>query len=1064
MASADPSGDPDLLPLRLRVRLEEYRRRVWLLKTSEGLLAAAAGLLLSCLLVFLLDRFADTPALARLALLLAGTAGCYLYLPLGLRRWVLGHRRLDQVARGIRRGLPRLGDQLLGVVELAREGAPGRQSPELLRAAIGQVDEELSRRDLSRALPRTRFRAWGWAAAVPAALLLCLLLLVPPAAHSAFLRWILPLGEAGRFTFARIAEVEGGATVPYAEPLELVARLDPGSHWKPRSARLGGASAPREAGAYRFALPPQTAERTIQLRVGDDRRPIPLRPAFRPRMEELWAQVSLPGYLQREEPLRLDALGGIVRPLRESRVSFHGTASRPLAWATLDGAEQEVEGAALRTAALLAEEDSIHLLAWGDRLGLASREPRTLSVEPGEDRAPRAEILAFRGQLVLLSTEALDLDLRAVDDYGVRRAGLEWESLSESGAAGTVRGERIAFSGDPSRTDAVARAAFRPGEEGIEPQTLRLRAWAEDYLPGRERSGSPWMLVHVMSPEEHLQWIAQRLAEWLQALREVQERERLLHQNAEELLALTPEELAQEERQAGIRELAEAERANASRAAELAEEGRQRLAEAMRNQECDPQDLENWARSLETLERLASDRMPLVALLLEELLWSEDPYGEDPQAQDQQDGSPALLLFQTPGLPGRTEPAEEESGERGEQEEDSLERALEVQEGVVEALEEILDALTAIRRSLQRSTFVSRLRYASREQWSLAVELEGLGTFGLSETGGRAQARLGALAERQTAASESMGEFLEELEAFVERIFIERYREVLAEMGAAEVEERLAELAQSIRSNRVGLSAIESVNWAELLEAWAQDLAGSGEDSGQGDSGGGGDSGVPPGLVLELVRIVEGELDLRDGVRGWKAGDPGSERGREEGVRLGETQSALADRTRALLRELWALPVAPLLQRDLLRIGLASEAMDEASRYLLEKDVASPYLEPEESGARALGAINEAIELLLQGESEPGGGRSGSGGSAGSLSLLPSATMLQSASSGGADPQGGTGGSALMRQLLRRQGGIRALIEMRAPEQSTGLSGREWPAEYRQGMDAFIRALEEEMP
>ena len=63
------------LPPGTRAKLEQFRRRVWIVKIAEGLLAAIFGLAISYLLVFALDRVWDTPAWMRLAILFAGAAG-----------------------------------------------------------------------------------------------------------------------------------------------------------------------------------------------------------------------------------------------------------------------------------------------------------------------------------------------------------------------------------------------------------------------------------------------------------------------------------------------------------------------------------------------------------------------------------------------------------------------------------------------------------------------------------------------------------------------------------------------------------------------------------------------------------------------------------------------------------------------------------------------------------------------------------------------------------------------------------------------------------------------------
>ena len=62
------------LPSVLETKLADFRRRVWVVKLAEGLLAALFGIALSYLLVFALDRFFETPGWLRLTLLVAGAA------------------------------------------------------------------------------------------------------------------------------------------------------------------------------------------------------------------------------------------------------------------------------------------------------------------------------------------------------------------------------------------------------------------------------------------------------------------------------------------------------------------------------------------------------------------------------------------------------------------------------------------------------------------------------------------------------------------------------------------------------------------------------------------------------------------------------------------------------------------------------------------------------------------------------------------------------------------------------------------------------------------------------
>ena len=195
------------LPPRMRTTLEEFRRRVWIIKIAEGLLAAVFGLVVSYLLVLVLDRFWDTSALLRGVLLTAGAVGMFILFPLKCHRWVWSQRHLEQVARLVKHKFPRFGDRLLGIVELARSEAEQQRSRVLVEAAMKQVDEEIGQRDFEDAVPHAAHKRWAWTTAVPLALAVVVFVWIPLAGSNALVRWLMPWRDTERYTFAQLDQV-----------------------------------------------------------------------------------------------------------------------------------------------------------------------------------------------------------------------------------------------------------------------------------------------------------------------------------------------------------------------------------------------------------------------------------------------------------------------------------------------------------------------------------------------------------------------------------------------------------------------------------------------------------------------------------------------------------------------------------------------------------------------------------------------------------------------------------------------------------------------------------------
>ncbi|OYW15927.1 MAG: hypothetical protein B7Z55_14540, partial [Planctomycetales bacterium 12-60-4] len=134
MSLAQPRHQLEL-PQSLEDQLLRFRRLVWTVKVLEATAGALCGVLLGFLLMFGLDRVMNTPAGVRLALFVSAVLACSL-VPLALHRWVWQHRRMEQLARLLRRRHPGVGDQLLGIIELVHSESEQARSRALCAAAI----------------------------------------------------------------------------------------------------------------------------------------------------------------------------------------------------------------------------------------------------------------------------------------------------------------------------------------------------------------------------------------------------------------------------------------------------------------------------------------------------------------------------------------------------------------------------------------------------------------------------------------------------------------------------------------------------------------------------------------------------------------------------------------------------------------------------------------------------------------------------------------------------------------------------------------------------------------
>jgi len=228
-----------------------------------------------------------------------------------------------------------------------------------------------------------------------------------------------------------------------------------------------------------------------------------------------------------------------------------------------------------------------------------------------------------------------------------------------------------------------------------------------------------------------------------------------------------------------------------------------------------------------------------------------------------------------------------------------------------------------------------------------------------------------------------------------------------------------------------GLSMAQCEYWSDTFDRWADDLvdpACAGKCPGCKSKG-----SLPPSIVLEAMKILEAEINLREETRVAEqarralAGDEYSQRA----GKLKAAQDALSQRIADLTIRIRELPDGEEdFAKEIMLLGRVELVMDEAADILGRP----------ETGSQAIAAETEAIELLLQSKRinpRGGGGGGSSPGGGGSGSTNDSALALI--------------GSGLNDKEVREDRGV---------SQATGETGSELPEEFRAGLDEYFNRLE----
>lgn len=1078
--------DPLRLPTTLEVQLHAFRRRVWTIKMAEAAGAAVFAVMIAFLCVFALDRVVDTPWWLRLGVWLGALGGCAI-VPLYVHRWIWGLRRLEQLARLLTAKLPRLGDQLLGIIELVHDEGEQARSRALCEGAVRCVARDAQKCNLGDAAPNSRHRAWAWLAGLCVAAAVGLGVAVPAAATNAWQRFLAPWSDTARYTFAAVQPLPAEIVVPHGEPFQVAVHLAAGSRWQPPQgeAQLGSQApvlSPLEDGVYHFPLPAQIAEARLQVSIGDAKQVVRIKPMLRPELTSIVAEVTLPAYLGQPHPVVKDVRGGSAAVVKGSRARFAATAGRKLSAASVNGQAQTPDAAVVRSPLMAVDGPRKIEFQWQDEFGLAGREPFTLSVTACDDEPPSLACEDLPRSKVVLDSEQLNFRVKSDDDFGVKQIGIVWQGADKATVAKPAQGERIVAAGGFEKRTMEAAATFSAQSLGIEPQPIQLRVFSVDYFPGRERVYSPTYILYVLNAEQHAVWITEQLSKWHRQALEVRDREMQLHETNKQLRDLSPEELDRPDTRRRIENQSAAERANSRKLSALTLSGADLLRQAARNPQFDVGHLDRWAEMLQILKDIAAHRMPSVADLLQQAAKARPaaskPNPAGPMAGKVRaagSGTPSESLdkktktmpvpkvvdtessLQPPGktaaskappkppsTPSLRLPTTTLMGQGGEnppkpQDPQSpagqqMAAAVRQQQDLLVEFEKIVNELNNILAKLEGSTLVKRLKAASREQYRVAgrigEQLEGSFGLGPYSIGTPQKTVFSELSEVESRSSQNVSQIMDDLQAYFERRRFVKFKEVLDEMKSQDVVGALRQVGEDL-PGEPGLSIAQCEYWWDTMDRWAEDLV---DPACKGTCNcSGSRASLPPAIVLEVLKILEAEVNLREETRVADQARPAldaDEYGKRAG-KLSRTQNGLQERVVKVREQIRELPDGTKeFGCEIQLLAAVAGVMGEATEILARPETGSP----------AIGAETEAIELLLQSRRinpRAGGGGGSSPGGGGTGTTTDSALALL--------------GIGVNEKEVRERG---------AATQAVGASGRSLPEEFRAGLDEYFNRLE----
>ncbi|HEX4119092.1 MAG TPA: hypothetical protein VH619_00590 [Verrucomicrobiae bacterium] len=825
------------LPDALRQQFAQVEQRLWRVETTVAVCAGVGGLVVSFLALFVSDRLWNTPEWLRLALLISGLAVAALAGLEWARRWLWRRRDLKALANLVQRKYRRLGDRLLGIVELANEERHfANFSPALYHAAIYQVAEEAKSYDFRDSVSTARARKSAFLAGTTVVFLLLVFVALPGPGWNAFLRWAAPMAGIPRYTLVRLEGLPSEMIVAHGEGFDVSGAVQYRSFWKPRDVFARWGRQPRVEGktagdTIHVHVPGQVEDGVLRIELGDASAEIKVSPIYRPSLEQLTADIQLPDYLKYPAQTNLLQNGALLM-VEGSRVAFRGKVSRPLSTAMMQTGESApaaltIAGENFSTDATAPDGAEEIDFNWRDKIGLSNAAPMRVSIRTEADAPPTPEIVELPREIAVLVSDVLHVPVQARDDFGVRDFGLMWDMTADSPRTDIATTEIKTQAASPRITSVQKVFLWSPSVFRIPADsTVELQGYARDYYPDRERSMTPIYRVHVLSPEQHAELVREQLEAVMEQVEDVTRLQEKIVANLSDVK--DAEKMPDSQKSARIGQSKADQLENADHLNELSKQGERAVREAMKNPIFNAETIRQWSQSMDQWRQLSGNKM--------------------------QDAAKSMQAARQGGKPQSQEMA------------DATQKA----EDILKQLEKMEGKANEHMDDLQALTLSQRLRKVGSEEKDIggmlvnaAPETIGLLPRDLPE---KYKVFDSDLTRNQDGAQKETSTLQGEISRFFERTQKPGYGEVSKEMASTRAADELDRVSGLIGDN-IGIEASENLGqWSERFQKWSEKL--EPKSSPQGQSSGSGSSGKKKDDLTEqliaLLRLRESEMNLRD--------------------------------------------------------------------------------------------------------------------------------------------------------------------------------------------------------
>ena len=1045
------------LPESLTKNLNQVEKR-WLSVQSSTILFVSLTVFFSSLVVlYVSDRIWDTSPYFRMILMTVTIVSFVSALLTYLKRKADYTKTPFKLIKLVQKHYNFLGDSLQGAVELSDDSnRPSNISPELCTAAIKQVAQKTDDLDFTASIETTNRNRFGRYFGALAVVIVLFFVVDSRAVLNSLERWVNPFSSASRYTFVQMEELPEQIIVLHGEDFSLDVALKSDSRFKPETLSwqyrgLEKNTVALKEGKTTLSLPGQTAITTLTVSAYDFSKEITIKPVHRPAVSEIFANITMPDYLKHKD-ISFEVQGNSFEVIEGSKYTISGKMTNPLysvqvykdivstteallEFASLssvvntanllkdiEGSEltsssmtSTVNGNSFSTAASEPSKRENLFLTWKDKNGFTQKEPFELSIAPVADEAPFVDAQNTSRSFALLVSENVIFPIKAEDNFGVKYIKVEYE-VQGSGNQNYSKTFKVNVKdGSHESKKLESEFIFSPNQLKIpKSSTVKLRILTNDYLPGRKDIISPEYKIYILSKEEHAKLIQERF-EALTAKMEgiaMQEDENMQKNIMTSEMSL--DELNSEKGKKAIDESLAAEKANAQRMKQMIDEGMELVKEALKNEEFNEEQLEEWTEMLEELEELAEEEMEEV----------------------QQDLAKS---------------SQSQGGEKSPLRLEGLKSAIQKQQEILRQMRKLSKELDEDMKKATLKNFAARLRNMAKEEKATATFLQELfvKSVGLSfeDLPDKLKQLNDKILIKQKTISKNLLNIKLEMISFYARTKIEKYREVTDDMETKKADEKLKELVGLIEINKTSSSIKPAKEWAKQFDVWADML----DPKKESDPNKPQDQNEPKEqdmkFLMALIRVIEQEQNLyeetkfiENSKKKLKKDDKeGLSKAEDEAVKLAERQKKNLDELKELTKQVGNPKVKELMEG-------AENAMDEAYRSLSKGETA----------VKAQSAESAAIELLISIFQSNGG--QGSGSSA-MMAMLQS--MMGQGMGNGNSPGGNNSGGQAETPTEVNGDNNGDGLDAKNNKKHSSLQIEDIPVEFREALESYYKEVEE---